>query len=247
MNLIFRPRYHTASLPPHPDNAMCVNYAPVQRQILRDIFGVEPPADEWRAEAWQDYAAPIVRAGASGRESVLGTFGMTPRAQLRSGQKLRSTMNARSETIGELVSFAKHWKAARLCLLPAMAFFEPRYDEGEKSTRWRIGLASGEPFAIAGLWRDWPNGSVSFTMPTLNADRHPFLSQFHRPGDEKRSVVILPREDWDDWLACRDPERARTFLRLLPPDLLTGEPAPLAPRKKTAAAPDTQLSLSDDN
>ncbi len=25
---------------------MCVNYAPVQRQILRDIFGVEPPPGE---------------------------------------------------------------------------------------------------------------------------------------------------------------------------------------------------------
>lgn len=30
---------------------MCVNYAPVQRQILRDVFGVQPPPDEWRAEA----------------------------------------------------------------------------------------------------------------------------------------------------------------------------------------------------
>jgi hypothetical protein len=41
---------------------MCTNYAPVQRQLLRDVFGVEPPLAEWKPETWPDYAAPIVRA-----------------------------------------------------------------------------------------------------------------------------------------------------------------------------------------
>lgn len=36
---------------------MCVNYAPVQRQVLRDIFCVELPADEWRSDAWPDFLA----------------------------------------------------------------------------------------------------------------------------------------------------------------------------------------------
>ncbi|MCY1540983.1 SOS response associated peptidase (SRAP) [compost metagenome] len=157
---------------------------------------------------------------------------------------MRATMNARSETIGQLVSFARHWKAGQLCLIPADAFFEPRYDDTGKSTRWRIGLADGEPFAIAGLWRTWSNGATSFTMPTVNADRHPFLQQFHKPGDEKRSVVILPPETWDDWLACRDPERARTFLRLLPPERLAGVPAPVPPRKRASALDGVQATLS---
>ncbi|AQV94739.1 hypothetical protein BJN34_12700 [Cupriavidus necator] len=53
---------------------MCTNYAPVQRQILRDIFGVEPPPTEWKSETWPDYAAPIVRADGDGhRDSVLAT------------------------------------------------------------------------------------------------------------------------------------------------------------------------------
>lgn len=60
---------------------MCTNYAPVQRQILREIFGVEPPQAEWRPETWPDYAAPIVRADGDGRkDSVLATFGLVPRA-----------------------------------------------------------------------------------------------------------------------------------------------------------------------
>lgn len=95
-----------------------------------------------------------------------------------------------------------------------------------KAVRWRIGLPDGEPFAIAGLWRAWPDGAVSFTMPTLNADSHPVMRRFHKPGDEKRGVVILPREEWDDWLTCRNPELARSFLRLYPSDSMVAEAAP---------------------
>lgn len=51
----------------------------------------------------------------------------------------------------------------------------------------------------------------------------------HRPGVEKRSVVIVPQTDWDDWLRCRDPELARSFLRLCPADRMAAEPAPLPP------------------
>ena len=42
--------------------------------------------------------------------------------------------------------------------------------------RWSIGLAGGQPTAIAGLWRAWdePDGTVSLsvTMLALNADWH---------------------------------------------------------------------------
>ncbi|MBY4734010.1 SOS response-associated peptidase family protein [Cupriavidus pauculus] len=217
---------------------MCVNYAPIQRQVLQDIFGVEPPAADWKPEAWPDYPAPIVRTAEDGaREAVMGSFSMVPKGRIPPGVRYYPTANARIETIGKLSSFAKHWKAGQLCLIPATAFYEPNWETG-KAVRWKIGLPGGEPFAIAGLWRAWPDGAVSFTMPTLNADAHPLMKRFHKPGDEKRGVVVLPREDWDEWLACRDPEVARTFLRLMPADALVAEPAPLAPRAK--AVPATQ-------
>ncbi|GMG90641.1 hypothetical protein Cmtc_18610 [Cupriavidus sp. TKC] len=221
---------------------MCVNYAPVQRQVLRDVFGVEPPAGEWKAEAWPDYAAPIIRAAADGsREAVLGSFSMVPKGKIPPGVRYYPTANARTETIGKLSSFAKHWKAGQFCLIPATGFYEPNWETG-KPVRWRIGLPEGEPFAIAGLWRTWPDGAVSFTMPTLNADSHPLMRRFHKPGDEKRGVVILPRDEWDDWLGCRDPELARTFLRLYPSDAMVAEAAPVPARssKATAIVSDTE-------
>ncbi len=54
------------------------------------------------------------------------------------------------------------------------------------------------------MWRAWeePDGppSISFTMLTVNANEHPLMKRFHKPGDEKRSVVIVPPTSYDDWL-----------------------------------------------
>jgi len=212
---------------------MCTNYAPVQRQILRDIFGVEPPPAEWKPETWPDYAAPIVRADGDGRrDSVLATFGLVPRSRIPQGVRPFDTMNARSETVGEKRTFSAAWRKGQLCLVPATDVYEPNYEAGPKSTRYRIWLPGEPAFGIAGLWRDWPDGTYSFTLLTVNADKHPVMSRMHAPGKEKRSVVIVPRRQWGDWLACREPEVARSFMTLYPDDQMAAEPAPIVRRPK---------------
>jgi putative SOS response-associated peptidase YedK len=40
----------------------------------------------------------------------------------------------------------------------------------------------------------------SFTMLTINAEGHALMENFHKPTDEKRMVVILPPERYQDWL-----------------------------------------------
>jgi hypothetical protein len=40
-------------------------------------------------------------------------------------------------------------------------------------------------------------------MLTVNADEHPFMRNFHKPQDEKRSVVILPPDRYEYWLQSR--------------------------------------------
>jgi len=212
---------------------MCNNYLPVQAQLLRDVYGVEPPAEAYPPETWPDYMAPIVRhTAASERQAVLGNFGMMPKSRIPQGVRPYDTTNARSETVGEKRTFSASWKAGRTALVPAQALFEPCYESGPKSVRYRIWVRDQESFAIAGLWRDWPDGATSWTMLTLNADKHTVMSRMHAPGKEKRSVVILHRDQWDDWLSCRDPEAARTFLNLYPAELMDAEPAPRAPRAK---------------
>jgi putative SOS response-associated peptidase YedK len=57
-----------------------------------------------------------------------------------------------------------------------------------------------KPFAIAGLWRarnEPERMALSFTMLTVNADQHPLMRRFHRPGSGKRAVVNLRPEEYD--------------------------------------------------
>lgn len=206
---------------------MCANCQPTQRKLLRDVFGVEPPSDrDWKPETWPNYGAPIVRIGASGLpEAVVANFGMDPKGRF-------DTFNARSETVGERRTFSGAWRTGQLCLVPAIAIFEPNYEaDQKKSIRYRIWMKDESAFAVAGLWRGWADGSTSFTMLTVNAEHHAVMRRMHKPGAEKRGVVILPPEEWDNWLACRQPELARSLLRLPSADAMDAEPAPLSPRR----------------
>ena len=55
-----------------------------------------------------------------------------------------------------------------------------------------------------GITREPSTGQMvySFTMLTVNADHHPFMRQFHKPDDEKRMIVILPRGRYEEWLGA---------------------------------------------
>ena len=62
-------------------------------------------------------------------------------------------------------------------------------------------------------------------MLTVNADDHALMKRFHKPGEEKRMVVILDPADYDAWLEC-PVERARDFLKAYPADHMAAEAAP---------------------
>ncbi|MBM2886457.1 SOS response-associated peptidase family protein [Chromobacterium phragmitis] len=210
---------------------MCVNFTPPTRQQLELHFGATAPAEDWKQETWQDYTAPIIVAGDEGWQALLASYGMIPKRKLPEEAKRFSTMNARAETVGKLPSYRNAWRQGALCLVPMQAFYEPCYESG-KAVRWRIGMADNKPFAVAGLWRSWKemDGSLSnsFTQLTINADAHPLMSRMHKPDAEKRTLVIVSADEYDAWLTCRDPELARSFLRLYPAELLQAEPAPIA-------------------
>ncbi|TWI69527.1 putative SOS response-associated peptidase YedK [Pseudoduganella lurida] len=216
---------------------MCVNYVTVRRDSLAS-FGIATeamPAGEWEPEIWQDYAAPIIVATADGtRRGLVASYGMVPQHRFPPGTRGFSTMNARSETAGTLASFRDAWAAFRFCLIPMERWYEPNY-EGVASTgrseRWAIGRADGAPLAVAGLWRAWqaPDGrrTGSFTQLTVNADAHPLLARFHRPGDEKRALVPVAPGDFDAWLGCRSHAAARQLLALPDAAVLWAAPDPM--------------------
>lgn len=61
---------------------------------------------------------------------------------------------------------------------------------------------------------------------SINADDHPLMRMFHKPVDEKRMVVILPPERYQDWLRSA-PEQSKNFLVAYPADALIAVIPPL--------------------
>lgn len=90
----------------------------------------------------------------------------------------------------------------------------------------RIGNANGEPLRVAGLWSAWRDSQGqtlhSFTMLTINADHHPLMNQFHKAADEKRMIVIVPPERYEEWLKA-SPGESGDFLRTWPVESMTAK------------------------
>lgn len=215
---------------------MCVNYTPTRKdQIAAKFDAIDQTGIDWRPETWQDYSAPfITHDELRRRRAQVGSYSMVPKSKIPPGVKRYSTMNARAETLGELRSYREAWRRSHLCLVPMEHFFEPNYESG-KAERWQIGLHDQTDFAVAGIYRSWNEDdgqlSFSFCQITINADDHPLMKRFHKPGDEKRSLVILEPSDYDEWLSCTNPEMARAFLQNYPTEKMWAKAAPMRKSK----------------
>lgn len=209
---------------------MCVNYQTVTaQQLVQDFQTPALLAEQWKPEIWQDYDAPILVGQQRARRAVLGSYSMIPKNHLPPGVKRFSTMNARAETIATLRSYARPWRDGQRCLVPLTGFYEPNYESG-RAERWCIRRSDGAPFAVAGLFRTWQDvhgqTTFSFTQITVNAHADPLMRRFHRPQDEKRSLVVIAPERYDEWLHCADVAQAHEFLQCCAPGLLEAEAAP---------------------
>lgn len=223
---------------------MCTNYIPSTRDHiarLPELASVDLPAPDvaWPAETYPGYASPIVIGAAhedATAQCVVARFGLVPRwcSDARQATAVsRGTYNARSETVASKPSFRAAWAERRFALVPMQAFFEPCWEQahlhGNRPTRWRLGRVDDVPFAAAALhdrWIDPDTGEWlhSFSLLTVNADGHPLLGRMHRPGEEKRMLVIVPPTHYRTWLSATLPQAA-AFMRTTPAEELTGAPA----------------------
>lgn len=215
---------------------MCVEFeTPSKDDLEQEVWarhGTVTP-DLFGRAIFPGRVAPFL-ANALPTEWLVGMFGLVP--HWGDPAKLyRMTYNARSETVGRKPSFCNAWRQRQFALIPVRCFFEPNYESGQ-AVRWRIQRADGRPFTLAGIWErrmDDPGPARwSFSMLTVNADEHPLMGRFHKPGKEKRSVVVVEPEDHEAWLRARTEQEARSLLQ--PPDAATmaAEAAPSAVRRK---------------
>jgi putative SOS response-associated peptidase YedK len=221
---------------------MCSNYHPATRDQLRQHFGVAPPDSDYKAESYPGYMAPMVRlpradAMPGDRACALGMFGMVP--HWAEPKLARQTYNARTETVAAKPSFRNAYRRHQFCVVPVSSFFEPSYESG-KAERVEIADVDGAPLGIAGIWEHKAAGEgglplLSFSMLTINADGHPLMQRFHKPNDEKRMLVILRPDQYDEWLHCAVEEAPHFFTRY-PAERLIARPAPKPGRKPSQQA-----------
>lgn len=53
------------------------------------------------------------------------------------------------------------------------------------------------------------------------------MRNFHKPDDEKRSVVVLPEDAWQDWMSATSDGQIRGFLNEFDPAAMVGMPEPI--------------------
>jgi putative SOS response-associated peptidase YedK len=220
---------------------MCSNYEAVTRaDRLLSFFDAKREGDDKPIIAFPTDLAPFIRLSEDGTGNRLvndGHFGLVP-TYAKEVKYGRRTYNARSETIARKPSFRSAWRMGQRCIVPAEGIYEQYYETAESApVRWRIQQPGEVPFAIAGVWEKYTETATgkevfSFAMLTVNADGHPVMSRFHRPGAEKRMVIFLEPNEQDDWLTCRVDQAAKFFRQWH--GQLDTFPAPLPPRASKA-------------
>ena len=213
---------------------MCSNFEPIKQHHanwVKDNFGCDLPNAESRTAAYPTYPAPFIYLDNGKPKCELAQFGLVPHWASAIKKFGLKTYNARSETVHEKPSYRSAWKERRFGLLLAESFYEPNWETG-KAIRWRIKRADAQPLAIASIWErftDKETGEIifSFSMLTVNATDHEVMKHFHKPEDEKRSVVVLDDNQYIPWLQA-DTDEAREMLKLTPNGFLMSETASLA-------------------
>lgn len=211
---------------------MCSNFQPIKNHHagwVKHHFNCDLPNAEWRAETYPTYPAPFIYLENGQPRCELAQFGLVPHWATDKKKFGLKTYNARSETVHEKPSYRSAWKERRFGLVLAESFYEPNWETG-KAIRWRIKRADSQPAAIASIWErfiDEETGEIifSFSMLTINATDHEVMKHFHKPEDEKRSVVVLHDNQYLPWLHANQDE-ARSMLSLAPNEFLMSEAAP---------------------
>ena len=162
------------------------------------LFGATAPADiEPRYNiAPTQYVAAIRNGTDEQREVVMLRWGLVP-TWAKDPSIGNRMINARAETVAEKPSYRNAFKHRR-CLVLADGFYEWRR-EGDAKTPYFISLASGEPFALAGLWERWTDkqsGESLQTTTLITAEANDFMAPLHH-----RMPVILEAGTATEWLA----------------------------------------------
>jgi len=91
----------------------------------------------------------------------------------------------------------------------------------------RLQIELSQTIDLNDMVREESTARLPLATVSINVDDHALMRLFHKPTDEKRMVVILPDDRYDDWLNA-SAERSHSFLRHCPAHALQATPASAA-------------------
>jgi putative SOS response-associated peptidase YedK len=202
---------------------MCGRYTLIaDLSFLMDRFSFEVPPDgnlDYRPSynIAPTHRVLVVFSGGRYRRPEMMRWGFVPAWSKEPRPKIQP-INAKAETVQTSGMF-KNALSRRRCLVLADSFYEWRKLTDRRPMR--ITLASGEPFAFAGLWEHWqpkpgqagePFDSCTIVTTTPND----LIAPIH-----DRMPVMLPKEAEGMWLdPALEPEAALTLLKPYPADAM---------------------------
>jgi putative SOS response-associated peptidase YedK len=142
------------------------------------------------------FVAAIRDAENRQRELVMLRWGLVP-FWAKDPSLGNRMINARAETVAEKPAYRAAYRHRR-CVVLADGFYEWQRD-GDVKTPHFISLASGAPFALAGLWESWTDkdsGESLQTTTLITTAANDFMAPLHH-----RMPVILESTTAGEWLA----------------------------------------------
>lgn len=184
---------------------MCANFKPI---TLEQVKQLELPlvSFAYEEEVYPSYKTPLLFKSEQGLEWREVLFGLVPK-WAEDLNISKHTYNARHETIFQKPSFQESANKCKFGVIPVTEFYESKYIDN-KPQRWAVKRKDGRAFYIAALYEIRKlNEKIirSATMLTMDAIDHPMMKDFHEPGDVKRSVVVIPHEQLEEWLTLKQP------------------------------------------
>jgi putative SOS response-associated peptidase YedK len=152
-------------------------------------------------------------------------------------------INARAETLAEKPSFRAAYRRRR-CLVLADGFYEWKREPGQRrKTPYLVRMASGEPFAFAGLWEIWrPDDTPIVSCTIITTEPNAVVAPIHN-----RMPVILPREAYDRWLSPEEqsPRALQSLLGPYPGDEMMAHPVSTYVNSPAHEGPQCVAPLTD--
>jgi putative SOS response-associated peptidase YedK len=110
-------------------------------------------------------------------------------------------INARAETLAEKPSFRTAFRRRR-CLILTDGFYEWQSSPAQgPKTPYHLRLASGDPFAFAGIWEIWraADGSELFSCTIITTQPNELVAPIH----DRMPAILLP-DHYDRWLSPQE-------------------------------------------